>query len=127
MQNSVVQWLEETAARFPDRTAYADEKRRYTWAELRRTALAIAGQIQKAVPERKQPIAVYMEKSADMLAVFMGVAYSGNFYSPIAADMPTARIDRILETLRPALLIRARAGSGRRREYVSLRRRCAVF
>lgn len=74
----------------------------------RKAALAIARQIQKAVPERKQPIAVYMEKSADMLAVFMGVAYSGNFYSPIAADMPAARIDRILETLQPALLIRAR-------------------
>lgn len=108
MQNSVVQWLEATARKFPDCIAYADEERSYTWEELRRTALSVAAQIQKLVPQPKQPIAVYMEKSADMLAVFMGVAYSGNFYSPIAADMPAARIDKILETLQPSLLVSAR-------------------
>lgn len=104
MQNSVVQWLEETAKRFPDRTAYVDEERRYTWAEVRRTALSIAAEIRKVLPERKQPVAVYMKKSADMLAAYLGVAYSGNFYCPIDTDMPLSRIEKILETLRPALL-----------------------
>ncbi len=109
MQNSVIQWLEQTARRFPERTAYVDENRRYTWAELRRTALSIASQIERTLPGRKQPVAVYMEKSADMLAVYMGVAYSGNFYSPIAADMPAARVEKIIQTLRPAAVITTRA------------------
>ena len=109
MQNSVVQWLEQTARKFPERTAYADENRRYTWAELRRTALSIAAHIEAALPDRKQPVAVYMEKSADMLAAYMGVAYSGDFYSPIATDMPAARVEKIIQTLQPAAVVTTRA------------------
>ncbi len=109
MQNSVVQWLEETARKFPDRTAYVDETRRYTWGSLRRAALSIAASIEKAVPGRKQPVAVYMETSADMLAAYFGIAYSGNFYSPIATDMPAARVEKIVQTLRPAAVVTTRA------------------
>lgn len=105
MQNSVVQWLENTARRFPNNTAYVDENRKYTWAELRQTALSIASNIEQKLPERKQPIAVYMEKSADMLAVYMGVAYSGNFYSPIDVEMPSSRVEKIMQTLQPRMII----------------------
>ena len=109
MQNSVVQWLEKTAREFPERTAYVDENRCYTWSELRQTALSIAANIGAALPGRKRPVAVYMEKSADMLAAYMGVAYSGNFYSPIATDMPAARVEKIIQTLRPAAVITTKA------------------
>ena len=108
MQNSVVQWLESTAEKFPEKIAFADEKKVYSWIELRRTVLSIAAYIEQIVPERKQPIAVYMEKSVDMLAVYLGIAYSGNFYSPIATDMPAARIEKITQTLRPRLFISTR-------------------
>ena len=117
MQNSVVQWLENTAGKFPDRTAYADENRKYTWSELRRTALSIALNIERILSGQKQPVAVYMETSSDMLAAYMGIAYSGNFYSPIPTNMPSARVEKILDTLRPEMLIttrklRERIGAG---------------
>ena len=99
MQNSVVQWLENTAREFPNHTAYADENRKYTWSELRRAALSIAANIERALPGPKRPVAVYMEKSADMLAAYMGIAYSGNFYSPIDVGMPVARAEKIIQTL----------------------------
>lgn len=105
MQNSVVQWLEDTAAKFPDRIAFVDENHKYTWSELRHTVLSIASSIEKAVSGRKNPIAVYMKKSADMLAVYMGIAYSGNFYSPIDVDMPYVRAEKIIQTLQPSLCI----------------------
>lgn len=108
MQNSVVQWLEQTARKFPDRPAFVDENRRYTWAEFRRTALSIAENIGKALPGRKQPVTVYMETSADMLAAYMGIAYSGDFYSPIPTNMPAARVEKIVQTLQSSLLITTR-------------------
>lgn len=108
MQNSVVQWLEGTARKFPNHTAYVDENCEYTWAGLRRTALSIASNIERVLHGRKQPIAVYMEKSADMLAVYMGTAYSGNFYSPIDVDMPSSRVEKIIQTLQPKMLITSR-------------------
>lgn len=108
MQNSVVQWLEKTAKDFPNQIAFVDENHVYTWMEFRQIVLSIANNIQRSLPERKQPIAVYMEKSAAMVAVFMGIAYSGNFYSPIAVDMPETRIEKILRTLQPEMLITTR-------------------
>lgn len=35
----------------------------------------------------------------------MGVAYSGNFYSPIDTKMPLERIEKIVKTLSPAVII----------------------
>ena len=112
MQNSVIQWLEKTAREFPERTAYADESRSYNWAEMRQTALSIAANLTHALLRCKQPVAVYMEKSANMLAAYMGIVYSGNFYSPIATDMPAARVEKIVSTLQPAAIITTQALKG---------------
>lgn len=122
MQNSVVQWLEVTAKKFPDKNSFIDEKRTYTWEQLRKAALSIAYKIRTVLSGKKQPIAIYMDKSADMLAAYLGVAYSGNFYSPIATDMPKARIDKILDTLAPALVItsaelKEQIGNGKAVDY----------
>ena len=42
MKANVTYWLDETAKRFPDKTAYADAKREITFGELRRQARIIA-------------------------------------------------------------------------------------
>ena len=109
MQNSVVQWLEVTAKKFPDKNSFIDEKRTYTWEQLRKAALSIAYKIRTVLSGKKQPIAIYMDKSADMLAVYMGVAYSGNFYSPIATDMPKRVLIRFWIPLRLRSSLRRRS------------------
>ena len=42
MKANVTYWLDETAKRFPDKTAYADEHKEITFKELRAEARAIA-------------------------------------------------------------------------------------
>ena len=105
MKNSIISWLEDTAKRFPDRTAFVDEKNKYTWKEVREKSLSIAHSIEAIISVGRKPVAVYMEKSADMLIAFLGIAYSGNFYSPISVDMPASRVEKILHTLKPKLFI----------------------
>lgn len=122
MNNSIIPWLDKTAARFPDNTAFVDENRSYTYGEVRQRALSIAHCIEAVLPGGKHPVAVYMEKSADMLVAYLGIAYSGNFYSPIATDMPAARAEKILETLKPAMFISTRKyqediGGGRKIDF----------
>ncbi len=104
MKANVTYWLDETAARFPDKTAYADEKKEITFKELRTQARAIACEL----TERglfKKPVAVFLEKGVEVLVSFMGAAYSCNFYSPIDVDMPGSRVNKILEVLEPAVVI----------------------
>ncbi len=109
MQANVLEWLEGTAARLPDRTALWDETEQMTYREYRDGSVKIAGAILDTLGQSKCPIVVYIEKSVKVLVSFMGIAYSGNFYSPIDIDMPSQRVDRILEVLQPKLVITTRA------------------
>lgn len=104
MKANVTYWLDETAKRFPDKTAYADEKKEITFEELRLQARAIACEL-TARGLFKKPVAIFLEKGVDVLVSFMGAAYSCNFYSPIDVDMPGSRVNKILEVLEPSVVI----------------------
>ena len=104
MINNVTVWLDEIAERFPDKIAFSDEYKKVTFKDLRNDALVLAGRI---VGRNlfKKPIAIMMGKSVDTLVAFMAVAYSGNFYTVIDVDMPDSRKNKILEILKPSLVI----------------------
>ncbi|MCL2079008.1 MAG: amino acid adenylation domain-containing protein [Oscillospiraceae bacterium] len=53
----------------------------------------------------KQPVAVFMEKSPDMIAAFFGVVFGGNYYVPLDCDIPAFRIRMILKAVNPSLII----------------------
>lgn len=104
MKANVTYWLDASAERLPDKTAFVDEKKEVTFRELQNQAEALATRIlEKGL--FKKPVVVYLEKGVDVLVSFMGVAYSCNFYSPIDIDMPASRVNKILEVLKPSLVI----------------------
>ncbi len=104
MKANVTYWLDRSADRFPDKTAFADEKKEITFREMRTQARALATQM-LARGLFKKPVVIYLEKGVDVLVSFMGAAYSCNFYSPIDIDMPASRVNKILEVLQPALVV----------------------
>lgn len=106
MNNSVLSWLDETAGRYPDKTAVVDANGGISYSEYRNKSLAIARRILELNRgETKKPVVVYLEKGKEVLVSFMGIAYSGCFYSPIDIDMPQSRVEKILEVLDPRLVI----------------------
>lgn len=104
MKANVTYWLDETADRLPEKTAFVDEHKKITFRELRMQAMALATRMIEKGLFRK-PVVVYLEKGVDVLVSFMGAAYSCNFYSPIDIDMPASRVNKILEVLQPSLVI----------------------
>lgn len=106
MKNSVLPWLDETAKRLPNKLALQDISGNITYQEYRSKSLAIAHKIVEINKgEMKKPVVVYLEKGKEVLVSFMGVAYSGCFYSPIDTEMPPSRVDKILEVLKPEIVI----------------------
>lgn len=104
MVTNVLTYLEETAAKYPDKTAFADEKKELSFSELLHKAKAVGSYIN--INEKlHNPVVVFMEKSADNIAAFMGVLYSGNFYCPIDTEMPLSRIQVIIDTLKPIAIL----------------------
>lgn len=106
MKNSVSHWLDSIAKKMPDKLALKDTSGQITYQEYRNKSLAIARKILESNNgEIKKPVVIYLEKSKEVLVSFLGVAYSGCFYSPIDTEMPRSRVDKILEVLAPEIVI----------------------
>lgn len=117
----VTDYLDETAAKYKDKTAFADETHALTFGEVKEAAQKIASclcgtQMLKSADRQNgcsceadgiynKPVAVYLDRSVEVAVSFMGVAYSGNFYTPIDTAMPASRIEKIIGTLHPAAII----------------------
>lgn len=108
MHASVLEWLEKASINYADKTAICDEWESYTYKQYHDKAIGIADAILATEVGNRKPIVVYINKSIKVLASFMGIAYSGNFYSPIDVDMPAQRVNRILEVLEPVMVITTR-------------------
>lgn len=109
MQSNVLEWLNNTANKFPDKPAVIDENGSISYSEFRKKSQAIAREILRIKEKNgltvRQPVVVYMEKGLEVLVSFMGVAYAGCFYSPIDVEMPELRVNKILEILHPQIVI----------------------
>lgn len=105
MYASVVEWLEHTGKEMPDNIALVDENEQLTFAQYRAKSIGIADKIIDMGYGPKKPVVVYLNKSVRVLVSFMGIAYSGCFYSPIDVDMPLERAKKILEVLEPGVVI----------------------
>ena len=97
MQYNVLDYLENSAKRVPNKPAFADDKKYLTYATLQLQSKSIGFAINQTLGGVvKHPIVVFVDRNIESLVSFLGVAYSGNFYVPIDIQMPKMRIELIL-------------------------------
>lgn len=104
MLHNVTQYLRKSAENFPDHPALVDQKICLTYGETLNEAEHIAFELVSRNLFKK-PIAVVMDKGARTVSAFWGVALSGNYYTVIDTKMPQNRVEKILETLEPAVIL----------------------
>lgn len=103
---NVLEFIERSAERYPDKLAVADENGGVTYSQLELMAKKIGAWIHKMTGgEHRKPVAVLLDKKPESVAAYMGVMYSGNFYVVLDAEMPDVRAEAILGTLRPAAIV----------------------
>ena len=101
---NVLEWLEASVGKYPEKTVYEDTLESLTFAELYNEARSIGlAIIEKELSDK--PIAVMMGRSVHTIATFLGCVYSGHAYAPVDVSQPKSRIDKILEVLDPELII----------------------
>ena len=105
MKTNILEYLTESAASFPDKTAFFDETTSYTYERMLCEAKAIGTKLTGKLNVKCRPVLIYMEKSPKDLAAFWGCIFSRNFYVPIDTAMPEMRIRLIVENLKPAAVI----------------------
>lgn len=105
MITNVLDYLEQSAYQYGSKTAFSDEREFIRYYQLREYARSIGSHIAKNFGVVKQPVAVLMHKSVHSVTAFFGVVYSGNFYCPIDEAMPLERMRKIMDILKPKLII----------------------
>ena len=78
MQRNVLEYLEATAPRLPDKIAFSNGTDSLTFGEVSRAARGI-GTFLAQNGFRREPVVVFMEKHPRSVAAFFGVVYSGCF------------------------------------------------
>lgn len=104
MQRNVLEYLEATAPRLPDKMAFSNGEDALTFGELHRAAKGI-GSFLAEKGLKKEPVVVFMEKHPRSVAAFFGVVYAGCFYVPIDEEMPSYRVELIFRTLNPRAVL----------------------
>ena len=104
MQTNILEYLEATVRRLPDKVAYSNGTDHLTFSELSHHARSIGSALLKN-GYTHAPIAILMEKHPNEVAAFFGAVYAGCFYVPLDPEMPVARMETILESVGADLLI----------------------
>ena len=105
MSENVLDFLETSARRLPDKPAFVSERRTLTFAQLlersRRVGSALCARARAG-----RPVAVVMDdRDAHTVAALLGVLYAGCCYAPLDANMPAERLRDILKRLSPEAVL----------------------
>ena len=103
--NTVLDFLDRSAAASPDQYAYEDANDICTFSQARETARSIGTALAQQIRKTHVPVVVYLDKSVNAILSFFGAVYSGNFYCPLDTEMPAERVQLIMNILNPQLVI----------------------
>lgn len=113
MKYNVLQYLEESCMRFPEKIAFEDENEAITYSKTVEYAKRIASYVLRLKNYKPNAaVAILIDRNIDSIVSFFGVVYAGCFYVPIDLNMPKERVDLILESVKPIAIIDSRIKSG---------------
>ena len=104
MTTNILQYLEQTYSRVPEKVAFASEEAALTFRQVYDQARAIGSFLHRE-GFYKQPVVVFMKKHPRTFTAFFGAIYAGCYYVPLDEEMPRHRIELIFKTLQPGALI----------------------
>jgi len=111
MMLNIYEYLEQSAARAPEKVAFSDETESVTFRELLRRTQVLGAHIAETVGEINRPIGVLTDRTVSTLVAFFAVVASGNYYVPIDDGMPRERLRSILTQVSPPLVLNPLAHS----------------
>ena len=104
-KNICLEYLEISAEKYPDKTAFADDTQSVTFSQLMEISMRIGSALKK-YDLHKDPVVILMDaRHIPNIEATMGVLYSGCFYIPLDPASPAERLQVIFDSLEPSLII----------------------
>jgi amino acid adenylation domain-containing protein/thioester reductase-like protein len=97
--------FESQAERMPSATAVIFESTRLTYGELDRRANQLANHLVKLGVGPDVLVAIYMDRSLDVVVAILGILKAGGAYVPLEPDTPAARLSHTLNDCKAAVIL----------------------
>jgi len=101
---NVLEYLEHSEAKLPEKLAFTDNQRSVTYKEVVAASRRIGTALTRLAAPRR-PVAVMMEKGVRTIEVFFGIVYAGCPYSLLDPRHPASRLEQILSILDAQVLV----------------------
>jgi amino acid adenylation domain-containing protein len=102
MVTNILEYLEQTALRLPEKAALADDKLNLTFSQWLQQAENMGTAIAQASNcTIRRAVLVFVDRRIEGLVGAMGAVESGNFYVPIDCKMPFERVRLIANVCKP--------------------------
>jgi len=110
MQINILEYLEKGPLRkCRDKVAVIDHDCRLTFGQIEQFAKNCAALILQRTSARRQPVPVFLPKSAGNIVADLGILYSGNAYANLDIKSPPQRLKGMLDNLAPGTIITSAA------------------
>ncbi len=105
MIGNILEFLERSADRLPEKVAFYDDREKLTYAQLLKVSKAIGTALAKTAPVRT-PIAALMDgRSIKNVSAFLGIVYAGCANAPLDITMPQERLQLLLDLMAPSAIL----------------------
>lgn len=104
--SNILDYLEDSANRFPDKKAFIYKNTSITYKELYERSTEY-GEKYSSILDGKtnKPICILADRGIDVLSYMFGCLYSGNFYVLIDSALPIARVSEMVASINPICVI----------------------
>ena len=103
MIRNILEHLENSAARLPDKIAFYDDVQKLTYSQLLHVSKAVGSALAQVAAPRN-PVAMLMDaRSIINIPSIWGIIYAGCAYAPLDITMPGERLQQLLLCLCEAL------------------------
>lgn len=111
MKTNMLEYLETTALRVPERIAFYDDAENLSFESLLEKAQRIGSCLAENTGPRK-PVALLLDaRSISNIPAMFGVLYAGCVYAPLDITMPPERLKLLLDLLQPSAVLADERGA----------------
>ena len=103
MYNNILDLLERSCEKYPDKMAFGDTECDISFSELVSKAKGVGSVLADKIGIA-EPVAFYMEKSVPAVCGMFGTVYAGGFYSFLDVKQPQVRTESVLHILEPKVI-----------------------
>ena len=105
MKTSLINYLEETVARVPNRVAVWDSSKEYSFLEVAKRSQEFARRLHAVNQEKGRMVGVFLPKCVGVNIANFGTLMSGNAFMNLDVKTPIERIDGVLKTVEPIAIV----------------------